>query len=170
MFKANHWQLEKEGSYVKQHSWSKKIAGYQGSSSDAYYGVTLRAIENLYQQQQTVIFRIVLAVVIAKKLQLWQTKSCKPFLKSVANATGCRVTDEVLNNGKCMDRLVDALPCMGRYFRKHEHQRSVANIGLELRVTRKEYQYLNLNDHVNKCQSTNDAYPTGFRIAVYSSD
>src|SRR5699024_5265961 len=31
------------------------------------------------------------------------------------------------------------------------------------------YQYLNPNDHVNKCQSTNDAYPTGFRIAVYSS-
>jgi aspartate ammonia-lyase len=28
-----------------------------------------------------------------------------------------------------------------------------------------EYQYLNPNDHVNKCQSTNDAYPTGFRIA-----
>jgi aspartate ammonia-lyase len=32
-----------------------------------------------------------------------------------------------------------------------------------------EYQYLNPNDHVNKCQSTNDAYPTGFRIAVYTS-
>ncbi len=32
-----------------------------------------------------------------------------------------------------------------------------------------EYQYLNPNDHVNKCQSTNDAYPTGFRIAVYAS-
>ncbi len=44
-----------------------------------------------------------------------------------------------------------------------EHQRSLANIGLELMATRKEYQYLNPNDHVNKCQSTNDAYPTGFR-------
>ncbi|XNM71303.1 lyase family protein [Escherichia coli] len=28
---------------------------------------------------------------------------------------------------------------------------------------------MNPNDHVNKCQSTNDAYPTGFRIAVYTS-
>lgn len=37
-------------------------------------------------------------------------------------------------------------------------------------VTKKgEYQYLNPNDHLNKCQSTNDAYPTGFRIAVYAS-
>ncbi|MCE1892602.1 aspartate ammonia-lyase, partial [Enterobacter hormaechei] len=25
------------------------------------------------------------------------------------------------------------------------------------------------NDHLNKSQSTNDAYPTGFRIAVYNS-
>lgn len=46
----------------------------------------------------------------------------------------------------------------------------LANIGLELMGHQKgEYQYLNPNDHVNKCQSTNDAYPTGFRIAVYSS-
>lgn len=45
-----------------------------------------------------------------------------------------------------------------------------ANIGLELMGHQKgEYQYLNPNDHVNKCQSTNDAYPTGFRIAVYAS-
>ncbi|XMR30779.1 hypothetical protein ACLK1W_21780 [Escherichia coli] len=29
-----------------------------------------------------------------------------------------------------------------------------------------EYQYLNPNDHVNKSQSTNDAYPCGFRVAV----
>lgn len=62
------------------------------------------------------------------------------------------------------------LPGRRRYFRKHEHQQVLANIGLELMGHQKgEYQYLNPNDHVNKCQSTNDAYPTGFRIAVYSS-
>lgn len=46
----------------------------------------------------------------------------------------------------------------------------LANIGLELMGHQKgEYQYLNPNDHLNKCQSTNDAYPTGFRIAVYAA-
>ncbi|MBX4341411.1 aspartate ammonia-lyase, partial [Mycobacterium tuberculosis] len=46
----------------------------------------------------------------------------------------------------------------------------LANIGLELLGHQKgEYQYLNPNDHVNKCQSTNDADPTGYRIAAYSS-
>ena len=31
------------------------------------------------------------------------------------------------------------------------------------------YDVINPNDHVNKCQSTNDAYPTGFRVAVVNS-
>ena len=30
-----------------------------------------------------------------------------------------------------------------------------------------DYKTLHPNDHVNKCQSTNDAYPTGFRVALY---
>jgi aspartate ammonia-lyase len=29
------------------------------------------------------------------------------------------------------------------------------------------YDVINPNDHVNKSQSTNDAYPSGFRVAVY---
>ena len=32
-----------------------------------------------------------------------------------------------------------------------------------------EYNVINPMDHVNASQSTNDAYPTGFRIAVYNS-
>lgn len=62
------------------------------------------------------------------------------------------------------------LPWRRRYFRKHEHQRSAGQYRSGTDGSPKgEYQYLNPNDHVNKCQSTNDAYPTGFRIAVYSS-
>lgn len=44
----------------------------------------------------------------------------------------------------------------------------IANVGLELNGYEKgNYEMLNPNDHVNKSQSTNDAYPTGFRVAVY---
>ena len=44
----------------------------------------------------------------------------------------------------------------------------IANVGLELFGYEKgSYDILNPNDHVNKCQSTNDAYPTGFRRAIY---
>ena len=43
----------------------------------------------------------------------------------------------------------------------------IANIALEALGHRKgEYQFVNPNDHVNCSQSTNDAYPTAFRIAL----
>lgn len=44
----------------------------------------------------------------------------------------------------------------------------IANVALELYGHKKgDYAILNPNDHVNKSQSTNDAYPTGFRVAIY---
>ena len=43
----------------------------------------------------------------------------------------------------------------------------IANVALEALGHRKgEYQHVNPNDHVNCSQSTNDAYPTAFRIAL----
>ncbi len=44
----------------------------------------------------------------------------------------------------------------------------IANVGLKIHgYELGDYQTLHPNDHVNKCQSTNDAYPTGFRVAIY---
>ena len=44
----------------------------------------------------------------------------------------------------------------------------IANVALEMNGHPKgSYDILHPNDHVNKCQSTNDAYPTGFRVSVY---
>jgi aspartate ammonia-lyase len=44
----------------------------------------------------------------------------------------------------------------------------VANLALEkMGHARGDYQYLSPNDDVNKSQSTNCAYPTGFRLAIY---
>jgi aspartate ammonia-lyase len=46
----------------------------------------------------------------------------------------------------------------------------IANLALELMGKDKgEYDVVNPNDHVNKSQSTNCAYPTGFRVAVYNN-
>jgi aspartate ammonia-lyase len=43
----------------------------------------------------------------------------------------------------------------------------IANLALEQPRPRKgEYQYVNPNDHVNYGQSTNDVYPTAFRLAL----
>mgnify|MGYP000339023415 CR=1 FL=1 len=44
----------------------------------------------------------------------------------------------------------------------------IANVALELAGEEKgNYSILHPNDHVNKSQSTNDAYPTGFRVSLY---
>src|SRR5688572_23227690 len=43
----------------------------------------------------------------------------------------------------------------------------IANVALEMMGKKKgEYQFCHLNNHVNFAQSTNDAYPTAFRIAL----
>ena len=46
----------------------------------------------------------------------------------------------------------------------------IANLALEhLGFAKGRYDLINPNDHVSKSQSTNDAYPTGFRLAAYAS-
>ena len=46
--------------------------------------------------------------------------------------------------------------------------RVVANLALEqMGLDKGSYDVINPNDHVNKSQSTNDAYPTGFRVALF---
>jgi aspartate ammonia-lyase len=43
----------------------------------------------------------------------------------------------------------------------------IANLALEsLGRSKGEYQFVNPNDHVNFGQSTNDVYPTAFRLAL----
>ncbi|WP_120944442.1 MULTISPECIES: aspartate ammonia-lyase [Helicobacter] len=44
----------------------------------------------------------------------------------------------------------------------------IANVALEYLGHKKgEYQYCHPNDHVNRSQSTNDAYPSALKIAIY---
>ncbi|NNM16898.1 MAG: aspartate ammonia-lyase [Bacteroidia bacterium] len=44
----------------------------------------------------------------------------------------------------------------------------ICNVALELHgFIKGDYDTLHPNDHVNKCQSTNDAYPTAFRVAIH---
>ncbi len=46
----------------------------------------------------------------------------------------------------------------------------IANLSLEILGQRKgDYQHCHPNDHVNCSQSTNDAYPTAIKLAVYTS-
>ena len=149
------------------------LLGTREVPADAYYGVhTLRAIENFYISNNKIsdIPEFVRGMVMVKKAAALANKELQTIPKSAANAI-IAACDEVLNNGKCMDQFpVDVYQGGAGTSVNMNTNEVLANIGLELMGHQKgEYQYLNPNDHVNKCQSTNDAYPTGFRIAVYAS-
>ena len=149
------------------------LLGMREVPADAYYGVhTLRAIENFYISNNKIsdIPEFVRGMVMVKKAAALANKELQTIPRNIAN-TIIQACDEVLNNGKCMDQFpVDVYQGGAGTSVNMNTNEVLANIGLELMGHQKgEYQYLNPNDHVNKCQSTNDAYPTGFRIAVYAS-
>lgn len=149
------------------------LLGTKEVSADAYYGVhTLRAMENFYISNTTIsdVPEFVRGMVLVKKAAAMANKELKTIPRKIAD-TIIQACDEVLNNGKCMDQFpIDVYQGGAGTSVNMNTNEVLANIGLELMGHQKgEYQYLNPNDHVNKCQSTNDAYPTGFRIAVYNS-
>lgn len=149
------------------------LLGTREVPADAYYGIhTLRAIENFYISNNKIsdIPEFVRGMVMVKKAAALANRELKAIPGKIAD-TIIRACDEVLHNEKCMDQFpVDVYQGGAGTSVNMNTNEVLANIGLELMGHKKgEYEYLNPNDHLNQCQSTNDAYPTGFRIAVYAS-
>ncbi|ABX85732.1 aspartate ammonia-lyase [Yersinia pestis] len=149
------------------------LLGTREVPAEAYYGVhTLRAIENFYISNSKIsdVPEFVRGMVMVKKAAAMANKELHTIPRKIADII-IQACDEVLDKGKCMDQFpVDVFQGGAGTSLNMNTNEVLANIGLELMGHQKgEYQYLNPNDHLNKCQSTNDAYPTGFRIAVYAS-
>ena len=77
--------------------------------------------------------------------------------------------DQVLVNHRCMDQFpIDLFQGGAGTSLNMNTNEVIANLALEyLGFPRGRYDVVNPNDDVNQCQSTNDAYPTGFRLAVH---
>lgn len=147
------------------------LLGTREVPADAYYGIhTLRASENFYISNTRIsdIPELVRGMVMVKKAAALANKELKTLPRSIADIIA-RACDEVLVRGRCMDQFpVDVFQGGAGTSVNMNTNEVLANIGLELMGHQKgEYQFLNPNDHLNLCQSTNDAYPTGFRLAVY---
>ena len=149
------------------------LLGMREVPKNAYYGIhTLRAIENFYISNSKIhdIPEFVRGMVMVKKAAAMANKKLHTIPQNIANII-IQSCDEILNHGRCMDQFpIDVYQGGAGTSVNMNINEVLANIGLELMGYQKgEYQYLNPNDHINKCQSTNDTYPTGFRIAVYNS-
>ena len=149
----------------------RDLLGSMEVPADAYYGVhTQRAINNFRISATKVqdVPEMVRGMVMVKKASALANLEKRTMSKDVADAivAGC---DKLLVEGRCMDQFpVDAFQGGAGTSVNMNTNEVVANLALEvLGLPKGRYDVINPNDHVNKSQSTNDAYPAGFRIATY---
>lgn len=137
---------------------------------NAYYGVqTLRAQENFNITGITNATEplFIQAFGYVKKAAALANRDCGVISTKVADAI-IFACDELIA-GKYHDQFVTDLIQGGAGTSINMNVNEViANIGLEYMGYKKgDYDNLHPNNHVNCSQSTNDAYPTAFRIALY---
>ena len=141
-------------------------------ANDLYYGIhTQRALQNF----QISNAKISEYPIFIKSLILTK-KACAAANEEIGTLPK-EMTSMII---AACDALLDDLPSYLEYFPVDVFQGGagtsvnmnvnevIANVGLKLHGHEMgNYAVLHPNDHVNKCQSTNDAYPTGFRVAIY---
>ncbi|HIW96586.1 MAG TPA: aspartate ammonia-lyase [Candidatus Corynebacterium gallistercoris] len=138
---------------------------------DAYYGVhTLRAVDN-FQISRTNINHLpefIRGMVMVKKATAMANREvyALPEQKAEAIIWAC---DEILDNHRCMDQFpIDVFQGGAGTSVNMNTNEVVANLALEyLGEPKGSYDIINPNDDVNMSQSTNDAYPTGFRLGLH---
>lgn len=135
-----------------------------------YYGIqTFRAMENFHITNERLsdfpIFVNALAQV--KKAAALANHELGLLDGSIKDAI-CKACDHILAGEYHDQFVVDMIQGGAGTSTNMNANEVIANIALELMGHKKgEYQYCHPNDHVNLSQSTNDAYPTALRIALY---
>lgn len=137
---------------------------------NVYYGIqTFRALENFtitgipLSKQPTFIK----AFGYVKKAAALANKDCGLLDDRITEAI-CYGCDQLIS-GKYHEQFVTDLIQGGAGTSCNMNANEViANLGLEyLGFKKGDYQHLHPNNHVNCSQSTNDAYPTAFRLALF---
>ena len=145
------------------------LLGEKEVPADAYYGIqTLRGIEN-FQNISGITIGDYPNYVKALAMVKWAAAKANQELEilpdDIANAI-TRACEEIIG-GKLHDQFpVDLIQGGAGTSTNMNINEVVANRALELMGHQKgEYQYCHPNNHVNMSQSTNDAYPTSFKLA-----
>lgn len=147
------------------------LLGTREVPADVYWGIhTMRAMENFHISGRRIdeFPSFVRGMVKVKKASARANRRLKVLPEDIAQAIE-DACDRILNDGVCMDQFpTDVFQGGAGTSVNMNTNEVIANLALEMRGFNKgDYHLIHPNDHVNKSQSTNDAYPTGFRIAVY---
>ncbi len=136
---------------------------------DVYYGIqTLRALDNFHITGIPVKVEplFVQALAYVKKGAALANKELGVLDPTIADYIA-RACDRVASGEFDNQFLTDMIQGGAGTSVNMNANEVIANVALEMMGHQKgEYQYCHPNNHVNCSQSTNDAYPTAFRIAL----
>ncbi|GAB3943737.1 aspartate ammonia-lyase [Corynebacterium tapiri] len=149
------------------------LLGSMEIPADAYYGIhTQRAVDNfqISRTQTSSIPEFVRGMVTVKKAAAIANRRAHALPADIAEAI-IWACDQVLEEGRCMDQFpIDVFQGGAGTSTNMNTNEVIANLALEyLGHEKGSYDIVNPNDHVNLSQSTNDAYPTGFRLGLHAA-
>ena len=146
------------------------LLGEEAVPAQAYWGVhTLRALENFPISGKTIgsFTELVRALALVKQAAALAHKELGQLdaVRADAIITAC----QEIAGGKLHDQfVVDVIQGGAGTSTNMNANEVIANLALEhLGRPKGDYAACHPNDHVNLSQSTNDAYPTAVRIALY---
>ena len=150
----------------------KDFLGSLDIPKDAYYGVhTARAMENftITGVQINHFPRIIIALAMVKKATLAANLEFGLLSKEIAHAID-QACDEIIDGKLHEHFVVDLIQGGAGTSTNMNANEVIANRALEILGHEKgSYKNLHPNDHVNLSQSTNDVYPTAFRVGLLLS-
>lgn len=151
----------------------KDLLGERKVPYEAYYGIqTLRALENFNISGVTLAFFPILiqSLVMVKMAAAKANHDLGLLPTQIANAieTACQ---EIINGRLHSQFVVDMIQGGAGTSTNMNTNEVIANRALELLSHEKgAYRYCHPNSHVNLSQSTNDAYPTAIKMALFKSN
>lgn len=149
------------------------LLGAREVPDDAYYGIhTLRAVENFPISGHTIADHpeLIRGMVFVKKASAMANRDLGTLPDEIVDAI-IWACDEILDHGRCLDQFpIDVFQGGAGTSVNMNTNEVIANLALErLGLPKGRYDVVNPNDHVNRSQSTNDAYPTGLRLALWAA-
>jgi aspartate ammonia-lyase len=148
------------------------LLGERAVPADAYWGVhTLRAVENFPITGTTIGQYPDLIAALACVKQAAAAANGELGLLDEARAMAIVDACVEIRAGRLHDQfVVDPIQGGAGTSTNMNANEVIANRALELLGRRRgDYAFLHPNEHVNRCQSTNDVYPTAIRLALIAA-